>query len=344
MGIMSKERQLRDLFRSNNLYYYCREPYDPTHAAKCSKRPKAQANALVLNDLDIHLTDEVLQQLEIEDALNAEFGSLSINALAGTEHGEAMRLRSLVKNKIMLMLLDSGSSHCFVSASFLRKVGINPVQTTLKQVKVAHGEILLTDTYVPNMEWWIQGHSFTTDMRVLDLPAYDAILGYDWLKLHSPITHNWEHKSMQFSPKGQTILLQGVQQTNVTLENLPVERMVKWWTGNDIWAMSVVDMNPPEDTSPPMPPAIQQVLDEFQDVFQAPEGLPPERKYDHSIPILPNAVPINSRPYRYSPLHKDEIERQVKELLAAGLITHSTSPYASPVLLVQKKMVLGAFV
>lgn len=46
---------------------------------------------------------------------------------------------------------------------------------------------------------------------------------------------------------------------------------------------------------------------------------------------------MNSKPYRYSPLHKDEIERQVKALLSAGLISHSTSPYASPVLLVQKK-------
>jgi hypothetical protein len=174
-------------------------------------------------------------------------------------------------------------------------------------------------------------------MRVLDLLAYDAILGYDWLKLHSPITHNWEHKSMQFSHKGQTILIQGVQQTNVTLEELPVDRMIKWWARNDIWAMAIVDVNPPEDTSPPMLPDIQQVLDEFQDVFQAPESLPPERNYDHSIPILHNVVPINFRPYRYSPLHKYEIERQVKELLAAGLITHNTSPYASSVLLVPKK-------
>jgi len=33
----------------------------------------------------------------------------------------------------------------------------------------------------------------------------------------------------------------------------------------------------------------------------------------------------------YSPLHKTEIERQVKELLQAGLIDHSSSPFASPV-------------
>ena len=46
---------------------------------------------------------------------------------------------------------------------------------------------------------------------------------------------------------------------------------------------------------------------------------------------------MNSKPYRYSPGHKDEIERQVKELLDAGLISHSSSPFPSPVLLVQKK-------
>jgi len=72
-------------------------------------------------------------------------------------------------------------------------------------------------------------------------------------------------------------------------------------------------------------------------VFQDPKTLPPHRIHDHHIPLLHGASPVNSGPYRYSPLHKNEIERQVKELLQAGLISQSTSPFASLVLLVQKK-------
>lgn len=50
---LSKERQLRDYCQANSLCFYYREPYDPAHAAKCTKGPKAQVNALSLNDLDV---------------------------------------------------------------------------------------------------------------------------------------------------------------------------------------------------------------------------------------------------------------------------------------------------
>lgn len=57
----SKERQKRDFCKANNLCFYCSEPFDASHLAKCTKRPRAQMNALVVNDLDVELTDEVLK-------------------------------------------------------------------------------------------------------------------------------------------------------------------------------------------------------------------------------------------------------------------------------------------
>jgi len=82
---------------------------------------------------------------------------------------------------------------------------------------------------------------------------------------------------------------------------------------------------------------VHDLLQSYKDVFDDPKQLPPHQSYDHAIPLLPDAVPINSMPYHYSPQHKSEIEQQVQDLLSAGLIVHSHSPFASPVLLVKKK-------
>lgn len=46
---------------------------------------------------------------------------------------------------------------------------------------------------------------------------------------------------------------------------------------------------------------------------------------------------VSSRPYRCSQRDRNEIEKQIKNLLAAGLIEESTSPFSSPVTLVFKK-------
>lgn len=82
---------------------------------------------------------------------------------------------------------------------------------------------------------------------------------------------------------------------------------------------------------------MQLLLQKFECLFQEPTKLPPARSYDHQIPLIPGAQPVNVRPYRYAPQQKSEIERQVQEMLQSGIIQHSSSPFASPVLLVKKK-------
>ena len=80
-----------------------------------------------------------------------------------------------------------------------------------------------------------------------------------------------------------------------------------------------------------------ELQDQFQQVFQEPSELPPSSDIDHAITLVPNAPVVNKRPYRYSYDQKNEVERLVKELMIAGIIQHSKSPYASPILLVKKR-------
>ena len=86
-----------------------------------------------------------------------------------------------------------------------------------------------------------------------------------------------------------------------------------------------------------IPAEIQQVLQEHSSCCDTPKGLPPHRPFDHKINLMQGVQPVNVRPYRYSPQQKDEIEKQIREMLQQGIIRTSQSPFASPVLLVKKK-------
>ena len=84
-------------------------------------------------------------------------------------------------------------------------------------------------------------------------------------------------------------------------------------------------------------PLLDELLDSFQDVFEPPTGLPPQRECDHHLHLLPNTAPVAVRPYRYPHLQKYELESQCKTMLEQGIIRPSTSPFSAPVLLVKKQ-------
>ena len=55
-------------------------------------------------------------------------------------------------------------------------------------------------------------------------------------------------------------------------------------------------------------PDVQHILEQFEPVFASPTGLPPRRRCDHHIPLVPGARPMSIRPYRVVPELKSEIE------------------------------------
>ena len=206
-----RDRQLRDYRKANGLCYSCGEKYVPGHIEVCTKRNRPQVNALVLNDLDRELSDEVLNDLAAEDVLQEDFGKLSLNALSGTDSVDCIKLKARVKDKTMLILVDSGSTHSFISSHFVQLAQLPVVPIPARQVKLANGQVIMTDSKVCKLPWFCQGSTLYTDMIVLDMHPYDAILGFDWLTAHSPMNCDWQTKTLEFSEGDRTVHLQGLQ-------------------------------------------------------------------------------------------------------------------------------------
>ena len=69
-----------------------------------------------------------------------------------------------------------------------------------------------------------------------------------------------------------------------------------------------------------------------------PIALPPLQGHEHQIILTEDNEPIYERPYRYPFYQKTKIEKIVHDLLEASYIriSHSHSPFSSPMLLVRK--------
>ena len=87
------------------------------------------------------------------------------------------------------------------------------------------------------------------------------------------------------------------------------------------------------------PECLGKLIQEYYDLFpeQLPKGIPPSREVKHRIDVELGSKPPYRPPYRLGPAEHDELEEQIKDLLAQGFICPSCSPYRTPVLFVPKK-------
>jgi len=84
---------------------------------------------------------------------------------------------------------------------------------------------------------------------------------------------------------------------------------------------------------------VQNFITKYSDIFHLPDDkLESTNVLKHTITTV-DEQPVNTKQYRFPPIHKDEIDKQVKQLLHNDVIKHSTSPYVinSPLWIVPKK-------
>ena len=95
--------------------------------------------------------------------------------------------------------------------------------------------------------------------------------------------------------------------------------------------ISMDHMNPEEKLH------VQGILSKYHDLFHLPdEKLGHTNAIQHGIQTT-DPVPVNTKQYRFPPVHKKEIDKQVGKLLDQEIIKPSLSPYNSPIWIVSKK-------
>ncbi|XP_042023077.1 uncharacterized protein LOC121770411 [Salvia splendens] len=317
---------------------YCEEKWGPSHACK---RPFL---AYMGGDAEDEAEDPIFTEdpPEQQEVITADLSH--IYALDGRQRPEVMELRGTIGAEPVVVLVDTGSSHDFLHPRIAQKLALPLTAVKPFRVYVGNGASLVCSHVSLRTRVVIQSHVFLINLHVLPIHGPDVILGLAWLKSMRRVTSDFVDGTLEFVRDGVPICLKVTP---------PISRQVTMKTAASLLSLrgeaemfELVAVPRTEDREAVtaeaafpanLDPMVLSVLRSHEDVFRAPTGVPPTRPFDHRIHLLPNSKPISVRPYRYPYFQKNEIERQVKEMLASGIIRPSQSPFSSPVLLIRKK-------
>ncbi|XP_019224822.1 PREDICTED: uncharacterized protein LOC109206457 [Nicotiana attenuata] len=339
--------------RAKGLCYFCNEKFVPGHKCNSSK----QLYLLELEEIEEEPYAGEGQELEIheermdlvESSQGMEQMEISIHALNGSLGYRTLQVTGYHAKKALSILIDTGSSHNFIDPELVKHLGCK-VQSTKPQLVAAANGNMMVDR-VCTITWLLQGAEFSAEFLLLPLGSCGVVLGVQWLLTLGDIKMNFRKLTMEFWYKGRKHLLRGAD-NQVRVQE--AEKLVKH-TGDmsQLCMIQVVPMGETEEQwhaikteeDPVVNDGLTQLLNEYSVLFEEPTGLPPSRGvFDHRIVLQNGTEPVNKRPYRYPSVKKDIIEGLVQQMLDQGIIQPSCSPFASPVVLVEKRMDHGGYV
>jgi hypothetical protein len=174
-----------------------------------------------------------------------------------------------------------------------------------------------TDRFCPSTRVQIRGIEFPADLIVMGNQdaTIDVILEMNWLTKYEASLSYDKRMAKLVSLSGEEVLVE------LVLSGPRKGRCHQVTT-------HIEEIEPIE---------VINVVSEFPNVFpdELP-GMPPKSKVEFVIELIPGTTPISKRAYRVSGPELVELKKQIDELLDKGYIRPNTSPWAAPLLFVEK--------
>ena len=318
--------------RAKGLCFTCDEKFTPEHVCK----NKHYRYMIIEEDDENREEDEAGAGLGLDGDPEGSFMKLDVITFAGLSTSKSLRLWGRVQDTKVRVLIDTGASHSFISQSLVEKLKLPVKTTTAFWVKVGSGHKFKSQGTCDTVEVQLPGLVVRQNLFLFPIDGAEVVLGLDWLETLGEVWANFKEATLKVNWQGKRVVLKGDPELCLGVSSLKSIRKTIQEEGHALM-IQFCKLGTNEQNPIGAPAEVQQVLQEFQDIFQAPSGLPPSRKHDHGI-TLKEGVPIpNLRPYKYPHYQKAEIESLVADMLKSGIIRPSVSPFASPIILVKKK-------
>ncbi|KAJ9546301.1 hypothetical protein OSB04_018844 [Centaurea solstitialis] len=257
--------------------------------------------------LEVLIVDENESDIEKEETDHAHLDmvEVSLNSISGLTPPQTMKVADEIGGMQVLVLIDSGATHNFVAKQVVARLGLTISNTGPVKVRLGNGMWEESTGTCKGVVLTLPELQVVEDFYPLELGGSDVILGIKWLRTLGDMIVNWRELRMVFWDGHNHGRSKPLQNFGVIYE------------ANGF----LVHLNSSEAATPPplvISAEVQAVIDEHQDIFEMPSGLPPSRSHEHAITLHEGTPPISVRPYRYPFTQKDEIEKLVGEMLQAS--------------------------
>ncbi|XP_052181994.1 uncharacterized protein LOC127794784 [Diospyros lotus] len=240
---------------------------------------------------------------------NPPKGQAKVYALSNQEKDQDPHVLAgnvLIFGRSSYTLFDSSSTHSFVSLNFASKLStyVEHASTPLEIVMPSGGTVSMNCVVkIANVE--IGGQLLQTTLYVLNMKAFDVILGMDWLsKYHATILCS-KREIVCRSPEGLEVHHYVVEMEHppCDISAIKVKKLL-WSKGCIGFLMSVVVKGGDELVVNDV-----KVVKDFLEVF--PDDLiemPPEQEVKFTIDLVLGSAPISKSPYRIAPKELQELK------------------------------------
>lgn len=270
----------------------------------------------VVHGYEMEVLDEnMMAVVELDDTVTPppQLMCLSYNSFVGIISPTTTMLRGAIGNHEIVVMLDSGASHNFITLDMVAKTKSPITRDMPLQVMLGTGITAQGFGVCKKVCFTVQGVDFVSDFVILELGNADIILGVAWHKTLGECKANWETHELSFDHHGKWVTLTGELDLHGTKMSFQSSTSTSA-TPNQLAALN----SSCKELQIPAP--LVSVLAKFASVFDTLTALPPVREREHAIKLLPLAGPISVRPYRYPLAHKAAMEKLVQEMLDAGII------------------------